>query len=71
MSEVARIKAAVVYKVQTLAAGGFRVTIDGTSQELREAAALMAYADTPGALLDISFRQTEKKEVSEYGGKLK
>ena len=67
MSEVARIKAAVIYKVQTLAHGGFRLTIDGTSQELQEAAALMAYADTPGALLDISFRKVEKQEKSEYG----
>ena len=66
MTEVARIKAAVVYKVQTLSAGGFRVTIDGTSQELREAAALMAYADMPGALLDVSFRQVESAKNYEW-----
>ena len=36
-----------IYKVQTIAAGGFRVTIDGSSVDIASAAFLMPYADAP------------------------
>lgn len=53
---------AIIYKVQTLAAGGFRVSIDGTSQDIAQAAFLMPFADTPGELIRVTFERVKKNE---------
>jgi hypothetical protein len=56
----------LIAKVQTLATGGFRIWIDGTTQDIAQAAFLMPFADTPGALMEITFydMQPVKQERS-------
>lgn len=66
---ISQIVYGTVNKVQTLAAGGFRVTIDGIAPELAQAAFLMPFADAPGVTLRVTFeRLVEKKnEGDPYG----
>jgi hypothetical protein len=61
VDEIARFKGSI-YKVQTLAAGGFRVTLDGTSMDIAQAAFLMPYADTPGVIVEVIFRTVEVEQ---------
>ena len=61
---------ALIYKVQTLAAGGFRISIDGTSQDIAQAAYLMPFADTPGKIVRVTIERVQGSKQVEYGGRL-
>jgi hypothetical protein len=47
---------ATIQKVQTLTAGGFRVTYDGLSEDIAQAAFQMPFADTPGVLVEVTVK---------------
>ena len=69
MSEnIASVKDVIIYKVQTLAAGGGRITLDFDSRQWLEVMPLLIFADTPGALLNVDFSRIElDKDEESYG----
>jgi hypothetical protein len=48
--------------VQSLSVGGFRVTVDGISKQIAQAAFLMPFADTPGEYKEVVFYRVKKDE---------
>ena len=68
MSEnVASVKDVIIYKVQTLAAGGGRITLDFDSSQWLEVMPLLIFADTPGELLNVDFSRVEQEIEDSYG----
>lgn len=57
---------AIVNKVQSITAGGFRVTLDGLSQDIVQAAYLMPIADTPGITVEVNIRVIEENEQTKH-----
>jgi len=53
-----------VIKVQTLQAGGWRITLDGTDMQ---AFSEFAKAQTPGVLLELAAVAVLQEEAGEYG----
>ena len=53
---------AQIYKVQNLAAGGFRLTLDISSQEAEAAAELLKLSDKTGLLLSVAIREDDHGE---------
>jgi hypothetical protein len=56
---------AIVWKVQTIAAGGARVAFDLTSDQLVQAAYLMQLADTPGAWVLVTVERWKDNQQQE------
>ena len=50
---------ATVQKVQTIAAGGFRIAFDTDGSHVRDAALLLAYADATGVMVRVTVEQVE------------
>lgn len=65
MSDSIRFKA-VVNKVQTLADGGLRLTLDLSESEIKTATAMMECKQR-GAVLEVAAVPIEAKKVSDYG----
>ena len=57
-----------IYKVQNLANGGYRVTLDVPSIHAKEAAMLLVYSDVPGILgkAEITLEKEGDKKDSEW-----
>ena len=60
----------VIYKVQNLANGGYRVALDVPSVYAKEVAMLLVYSDSPGitgsAKIELS-KEEGDQEVENYG----
>ena len=52
----------IVYKVQSLASGGWRVSFDGITQNVAQAAFLMPFADAPGVQVRVTVERQKPQE---------
>ena len=50
---------AQIYKVQNMASGGFRLTLDISSQEAEAAAELLKLSDKTGLLLSVTLKEDD------------
>ena len=57
---------ATLHKVQTLASGGARVTFDLPSNQIKEAAYLMAVADTTGIVVKVEVSVAPRENPEGY-----